>query len=153
MEQLSLALGSLAYFRRLLFPYKKLHLLKLASVFCCCLVAQSCLTLATHRLQLARLLCPWNFPGKDTRVGCHFLFQEIFQIQGSNSCLLHWQADSLPLSHQGRPHAFYILHKFPKSTFKESQNTFRNPFLERKGMFGNKISAILKDNQNHLAQH
>ena len=27
----------------------------------------------------------------------------IFQGQGSNLCLLHWQADSLPLSHQGSP--------------------------------------------------
>ena len=27
----------------------------------------------------------------------------IFLDQGSNSCLLHWQADSLPLSHQGSP--------------------------------------------------
>ena len=28
-------------------------------------------------------------------MGCHFLFQGIFPIQGSNSCFLHWQADSL----------------------------------------------------------
>ena len=27
----------------------------------------------------------------------------IFLDQGSNPCLLHWQADSLPLSHQGSP--------------------------------------------------
>ena len=27
----------------------------------------------------------------------------ILQDQGSNTCLLHWQADSLPLSHQGSP--------------------------------------------------
>ena len=27
----------------------------------------------------------------------------IFPDQGSNSCLLHWQADSLPLSHQEGP--------------------------------------------------
>ena len=47
----------------------------------------------------ARLLCPWDFPGKNTGVGCHFLLQGIFQIHGSNPCLLHWQADSLPLSH------------------------------------------------------
>ena len=26
----------------------------------------------------------------------------IFLDQGSNPCILHWQADSLPLSHQGR---------------------------------------------------
>ena len=24
---------------------------------------------------LARLLCPWNFPGKNTGVACHFLLQ------------------------------------------------------------------------------
>ena len=37
------------------------------------------------------------FPGKNTGVGCHFLLQQIFLTQGSNSGLLHWQADSLPL--------------------------------------------------------
>ena len=35
-------------------------------------------------------------------MGCHFL-QGIFSTEGSNPCLLHWQADSLPLSHQGSP--------------------------------------------------
>ena len=25
-----------------------------------------------HGLYPAKLLCPWNFPGKNTRVGCHF---------------------------------------------------------------------------------
>ena len=49
---------------------------------------------------LARLFCPWNFPGKNTGVGCHFLLQRIFQTQGSN---LHQQAGSLPLSHLGSP--------------------------------------------------
>ena len=47
----------------------------------------------------SRLLCPWNFTGKNTRVGCHFLLQGIFSTQGQNPCLLHWQADSLPLHH------------------------------------------------------
>ena len=36
----------------------------------------------------ARLLCPWDSLGKNTGVGCHFLLQGIFPIQGSNSCLL-----------------------------------------------------------------
>ena len=31
------------------------------------------------------------------------LFRTVFLTQGSNWCLLHWQADSLPLSHQGSP--------------------------------------------------
>ena len=30
-----------------------------------------------------RLLYPWNFPGKNTRVGCHGLLQGIFPTQGS----------------------------------------------------------------------
>ena len=33
--------------------------------------------------------------------GCPFHLQRIFLTQGSNPCLLHGQADSLPLSHQG----------------------------------------------------
>ena len=39
--------------------------------------------------------------GKNTGVGCHFLLQGIFLTQGLNLHLLHWQADALPLSHQG----------------------------------------------------
>ena len=31
--------------------------------------------LLPHRLQPARLLCPWDFPGKNNGVGCHFLLQ------------------------------------------------------------------------------
>ena len=57
-----------------------------------------------HGLQPARLLCSWDFPGKNTRLSCHFLFQGIFLHQESNLHLLHllnWQEDSLPLSHQG----------------------------------------------------
>ena len=54
-------------------------------------------------LKSSRLLCPWDSPGKSTGVGCHFLFQGIFLIQGLNPCLLHWQVDSLPLSHLGNP--------------------------------------------------
>ena len=61
----------------------------------CCLDFKSCPTLLrSDGLQPARLLCPWNFPGKITRVGCHFLLQGIFPTQGSNPHLLlilyHW---------------------------------------------------------------
>ena len=44
-------------------------------------------------------------PGKNTGVGCHFLLQGIFLTQGSDLqlvCLMHWQADSLPLALLGR---------------------------------------------------
>ena len=39
--------------------------------------------------ELSSLLCPWDFPGKNTVVGCHFLLQEIFPTQGSNLGLPH----------------------------------------------------------------
>ena len=57
-------------------------------------------SLQPHGLQPARLFCPWDFPGKNTGVSCHFL-QGIFSTQGSNSCVLHQQSGSLPLHHQG----------------------------------------------------
>ena len=51
---------------------------------------QSCLTLRPHRRQPTRLPRPWDSPGKNTGVACHFLLQEIFLTQGLNLCLLHW---------------------------------------------------------------
>ena len=45
-------------------------------------------SLLLHELQLTRLLCPWNFPGENMGVGCHFLLQGIFLTQGSNTCFL-----------------------------------------------------------------
>ena len=68
-----------------------------------------CVCVCTHMLKCVQLCSlmnltrspyPWNFPGKNTGVGCHFLLQGIFPTQGLNSpllCLLHCQVDSLPL--------------------------------------------------------
>ena len=42
-----------------------------------------------HGLWPPRLLCPWNSPGKNTWLGCHFLLQVFFPTQGSNPCLPH----------------------------------------------------------------
>ena len=38
-----------------------------------------------------RLLCLWDFPGKNTWVVCHFLHQGVFLIKGLNPCPLHWR--------------------------------------------------------------
>ena len=54
-------------------------------------VTRSCLTLLWPHGLPARVLCPWDFPGKNTGVGCHFLLQGIFPTQGSNLCLQHWR--------------------------------------------------------------
>ena len=67
---------------------------------CYYFVAKSFLTLLQPQgLWPARLFCPWDFPDKNTGMDCHSLLQGIFLTQGSNLCFLHWQADSLPLSH------------------------------------------------------
>ena len=39
-------------------------------------------SLQPHGLQLARLLCPWHFPGKNSEVDCYFLLQGIFPNPG-----------------------------------------------------------------------
>ena len=50
-----------------------------------------------------RFLCLWDSPGRNTGMGCHAFLQGIFLTQWLNLHLLKWQADSLQLSHQGRP--------------------------------------------------
>ena len=75
-------------------------------VLCCrCFITKLCPTLQHHELQPTSLLCPRNFPGKNTGVGCHFLLQGILSTQGLNHHLLHgrrilyhwaiWQAQNV----------------------------------------------------------
>ena len=54
------------------------------------------------------LLCPWDFPSKNTGVGCHFLLQGIFPTQGLNLCFCmpYVGRHSFPLPHLGRPWNF-----------------------------------------------
>ena len=84
-------------------------------------VAQSCLTLcdpmdcslpgsSVHGIFQARvLICPWDFPGKSTRVDCHFLLQGIFPTQGLNPGLPHCRQTLYRLSHQGSPMLVLLL--------------------------------------------
>ena len=87
--------------------------------YCSCLITTSCLTLrcvsdcsppgsSVHGTYQARIL-EWV---------AIFLLQRIFPALGSNPCLLHWQADSLLLSHQGSPVEYYSAIK------KEWHNAF-----------------------------
>ena len=61
--------------------------------------------LRLHGLWPSRLLCSWDFPGKNTGVDSHFLLQGIFPSQGWNTGLLdcrqiyyylnHWESHNL----------------------------------------------------------
>ena len=48
-------------------------------------------SLPPHVLWPARLLCPWDSPGKNMGMGSHSLLQGIFPTQGSNPGLLHYR--------------------------------------------------------------
>ena len=75
--------------------------IKLGERESCSVVSDS---LRPHGLQPTRLLSPWNFPGKSTGVGCHFLLKGTFPTQGSNLGLPHCRQMLYYLSHQ-------IIHK------------------------------------------
>ena len=65
-----------------------------ANVQCTWSVSQSVMSasLWPHGLHSTRLLCLWNSPGKNTRVGCHFLLQGIHLklTQNYKSTICQW---------------------------------------------------------------
>ena len=73
--------------------------------YCCCSIAKvvssSFVTLWTIARQAP---LSKGFPGQED----YFLLQGIFLTQELNLCFLHWQADSLSLSHQGSLLEFYF---------------------------------------------
>ena len=64
-----------------------------------CLVVSD--SLRPQGLEPARLLCPWDSPGKNTGVGCHPLLQGVFLTQVLNTGLLLCRQTLYRLSHQG----------------------------------------------------
>ena len=95
--------------------WKDIHIngtLNIVKMVCVCvcvyLVAQLYLTLC-NGLQPARLLCPWNFPGKNTGVVSHSLLQGIFPTHGSNPGLLHCRQILYCPSHQESSIVIYTL--------------------------------------------
>ena len=54
---------------------------------CCCQVASVMSdSVQPHGLQPTRLLRPWDSPGKNTGVGCHFLLQNMAQDSTDSEC-------------------------------------------------------------------
>ena len=83
-------------------------------------IAQLCPTLCDPiDCSLPGSSCPWDFPGKNTGVGCHFLLQEIFPTPGLNLGLLHCRQTRYRLSHQGSLIHIYHVHICLHTTLKE----------------------------------
>ena len=59
-----------------------------------------------HGLQPARLLCPWDSPGKNTGVGFYALLQGTLPNPGIETRSPTMQADSLPSEPPGKPNFF-----------------------------------------------
>ena len=78
--------------------------------------------LRSHELWPARLLYPWDSPGKNTGVGCHFLLQGIFATQQLNPGLPQLQADALPTELCGKLAFFF---------FKSRVNLLRTRCIQR----------------------
>ena len=62
-----------------------------------------------QRLYPARLLCPWDSPGKSIAVGCHSLLQGIILTQRLNPSLLYCRQILYHLSHQGSLKQLFII--------------------------------------------
>ena len=87
-------------------------------------------SLLPHGLYPARLLCPWNFPDKNTGVGYHSVLQGILPTQELNPSLLHCRQILYPLSHPRKN----LIAKKGKENFKDYKSTFY--LLELKNIQG-----------------
>ena len=99
------------------------------------------------------LLHPWDFPGKNTGVGCQFLLQEVFPTQGLNPGLPHCRQTLYHLSHHFTlvysktlmNDAFILLNN---KVNLESKSTYGEPYINGELMW-NSVLQILhfsKDN-------
>ena len=97
-------------------------------------------SLQPHGVQPARLLWPWNSPGKNTWVGSHSLFQGVFLTQRLNLCFLHCRQIVYQLSHQWSPkrdeefskNDFFLIFVFIiEETERNQRHSWRISLLER----------------------
>ena len=73
---------------------------------CMCMAELACVyiwLIYVYDYEPAKLLCPWDFPVKNTGESFNFLLQGIFLTQGLNLDVLALQADSLPTEPPGKP--------------------------------------------------
>ena len=88
-----------------------------------------------------RILCPWNFPGKNSGASCHFLFQVIFLTQESNSGLLRIVGTQILPSEKYRfTYIYFMLWVIMNTTLL----TFCSncPSLDTEFFFGSGVSLL-----------
>ena len=95
---------------------------------CCSLLTKPCCKNCNPMAYSPSGSAVHGFPGKDTGVGCHCLYQGIFLTQGSNWRLLHWQE---PLSH----HRSHINSINPIKSLKDKMIPGCNTKTAKKGKY------------------
>ena len=68
----------------------------------------------------------WNFSGKSTGVGCHFLLQGLFLMQGLNPGLPHCRQTLYLLSHQGSHWTEMNLTKIPEHFYYHERKSCKH---------------------------
>ena len=81
---------------------------------CCCLVIKSCPTLSDPWTVTCQAPLSIGFPRQEYWSGLLFPSSGALPGPGLSSCLLHWQVDSLPLSHQGSTYTVLLAVNFGK---------------------------------------
>ena len=75
-------------------------------------------------------------PGKNDGMGCRFLIQGAILTQGSNLCLLQWQAGSSPLSRRGGPYQWWLLYRLSSGGQLTWLSLSIDPFSPRESWVG-----------------
>ena len=80
-----------------------------------------------HRLQPTRLLCPWDSPGKNTGVGCHFPLQcTLSRFSHVQLCVTPWTiAHWAPMGFSRQEYWNGLPVPSPKLTWSCSKEKFR----------------------------
>ena len=127
-------------------------------------VAKLCLTLLRHHgLQPSRLLCPRDFPGKNTGVGCHFLLQRGSsqpRDQTRISCIGRWiliiEPPGMSKKDMKRCLTSPIISEIQIKTKMRYPHTGQNGphqkvYIAREGLRKGKPSVLLVGRQAHTA--
>ena len=112
LQHMTTTVGALVNLLRLSSGERSMLLMWVCGGVCVCVSRSVVSDSVNHCLEAARLLCPWNSPGKNTGVDCHSLLQRIFPTQELNLGLLHCRQILYHLNHQGSPcysHEYPIL--------------------------------------------
>jgi len=98
------------------------------------LVTQSFLTLWPHGLQFTKLLCPWDFLGKNTGVGCYSLLHRENPRDWTWVSCISWKQILCHLSHQ----------RSPKSAILQLKNFLQKKWQPKSNKWTNAAGSLLK---------